>query len=1288
MSDSSNRLKDIFLMAMDLSSPAQRSAYLAEACATDLALRHRLEAMLAAADVPGSFLEKPAAVLDVTTDVSASGPPNYPSVDDVADRRVGPYKLLERIGEGGMGVVYTAQQTEPMRRTVALKIIRPGMDSAQVLTRFEAERQALALMDHPNIARVLDAGSTPDGQPYFVMELVKGTTITQFCDERRLSPRERLELFVPVCQAIQHAHQKGVIHRDIKPSNVLVALYDDKPVPKVIDFGVAKATGLSLTEKTLQTSFGAIVGTPEYMSPEQATFNQLDIDTRSDVYALGVLLYELLTGSTPVDKTRFKAAAILEVLRVVREEEPPRPSVKLSTTQARASIAATRGVNPDQLAQLLRGELDWIVMKALEKDRNRRYETAAGLARDVERYLKDDVIEARPPSAGYRLRKFVKRNRGPVLAASVVALALLGGLGGLAWGMVEARWQEAQVRDALHQEAEQRQLAAEREVQAFAAKEDSGKSLIRSEGMRLLLLSELKRPTDPTLAMLLAIDGSKRHPGLLANNTLLAALDECREERTLPSTPYTLAFSPDSRRLLTVDSNQVVRIWDVLTGRELITFPKVDHPNGVKFLPGHVPSDYVAGHCAIMTARFDRDGKRVLTTTEYGCVALWDATTGDQLAFLQKGIVNWMPEDEVNRRNGHEYACPAEFSPDGSIILLLTDGKARLWDIAARKERLVLEGHEQPVFWASFSPDGKNIITASRDRTARIWNADTGKPLHVLKAHDRNAIVWAAFTRNGTRAVTVACFMDAAGNSQPGETLGRLWDAETGKELAGLDSPFTDQHLRHPPVYFSPDGRHMFTLDYHGGGEVDGVWMLWDTTAGKCSTTIRNREHFTSVAFTPDSKRLAAFGPKLAWYNLNPGTGDRADNIRGDHPTFSPDGQRLVTVDGAGTHIWAVAGAAERKLGYWSGLSVLAASPDGRTLATRGQDSEEVIFWDVGTAAEIARLRPITDLSSSRFSPDGSRFLCWSRQDLKGLGKAGPKQICVVADVRSGQSIAVLDAGDELFSDFGISGDNQRVFAVQGQHRLTIWDVKSGKPMVDAKLDSSSPHLFNAARFSPDGRWLVTVEPGQQQYSLRDGLTGQVASVLKLQPGGLSYSAVPPIFSPDVRRVITTVDETGYVWEVPSGKLLSRIATSRLPGQAIETPRFSPDSQRVIIPRDGVTIVYEATTGKELLTLKGHGDVIAIAVYSADQSKIVTASRDKTVRLWDARSGEMLAVFKGHTEPVVSAAFTPDGRILSVDKNGAARVWPIDPVAAAVSRAPRELSAGEREQYEVPSTPR
>jgi eukaryotic-like serine/threonine-protein kinase len=296
-----------------------------------------------------------------------------------------------------------------------------------VIARFEAERQALALMDHPHIAKVLDAGTTDNGRPYFVMELVKGVPITRYCDEHHLTPRERLELFVPVCQAVQHAHTKGVIHRDLKPSNVLVAHYDGNPVPKVIDFGVAKATGQKLTEQTLFTEFGAVVGTVEYMSPEQAELNQLDIDTRSDIYSLGVLLYELLTGTTPIHRKRLREAALFEMLRVIREEEPPRPSTRLSTTEELPSIAANRGLEPRKLTGLVRGELDWIVMKALEKDRNRRYETANGFATDVQRYLAGEPVLAVPPSARHRLRKFARRNKRALVTAALVGALVVGG---------------------------------------------------------------------------------------------------------------------------------------------------------------------------------------------------------------------------------------------------------------------------------------------------------------------------------------------------------------------------------------------------------------------------------------------------------------------------------------------------------------------------------------------------------------------------------------------------------------------------------------------------------------------------------------------------------------------------------------------------------------------------------------------------------------------------------------------------------------------------------------------
>src|SRR5712692_3241288 len=419
--------------ALGKATAAERAAYLEGACAGDEDLRARVKAMLHArleagaapniaapgqgvSDAPASPREPRGGTeaehsLDAAAPESSATPSGghlgsafggqaQPLRAPTESRatRIGPYKLLQRLGEGGMGSVWMAEQTGPVRRKVALKVIKPGMDSANVLARFEAERQALALMDNPNIAKVFDAGATEAGRPYFVMELVKGIPFTKYCDEQRLSIRERLELFIPVCQAIQHAHQKGIIHRDLKPSNVLVAQYDGQPVPKVIDFGVAKAMGQQLTERTLFTEFGAVIGTLEYMSPEQAEFNQLDIDTRSDIYSLGVLLYQLLTGTTPLSRESVQKGALDELLRCIREQEPPRPSTRLSESKdALPGISAQRQLDPAQLTRLVRGDLDWIVMKALEKDRNRRYETANSLAMDLQRHLQDEPVLARPP---------------------------------------------------------------------------------------------------------------------------------------------------------------------------------------------------------------------------------------------------------------------------------------------------------------------------------------------------------------------------------------------------------------------------------------------------------------------------------------------------------------------------------------------------------------------------------------------------------------------------------------------------------------------------------------------------------------------------------------------------------------------------------------------------------------------------------------------------------------------------------------------------------------------------
>ncbi|MFO0874045.1 MAG: serine/threonine-protein kinase [Phycisphaerales bacterium] len=461
----------LFLEALDLPAEA-RPAFVEQACSTNAGLRRRVLDLLAAHEAAGDYL---------------AGAPSA-HVDALLGTDIGPYTLVERLGEGGFGLVYAAEQRGPLRRTVALKLLKPGVDTAQVVARFEAERQALAMMDHPNIAKIFDAGTNDAGRPYFVMELVRGEPITTFCDRHKLTAAQRLELLIDVCSAVQHAHQKGVIHRDLKPSNVLVARHDGPAVAKVIDFGIAKAVGSALGERSIHTEWRQLIGTPAYMSPEQAgmdgkhgthgthgmhAMHGVDIDTRADIYALGVLLYELLTGAPPLDADRLLGAGIGEIQRLIREETPPLPSTRLTSLGLTASaVADARGTDVRRLHRIMRGDLDWIVMKAIEKDRSRRYESAAALAEDLRRHLRSEPVEAGPPSAGYRVAKFVRRHRVPVAAGAAIAAALGAGLALAVTGLVHASIE----RDAAivacgrersaREEADQRRHDAERMADA------------------------------------------------------------------------------------------------------------------------------------------------------------------------------------------------------------------------------------------------------------------------------------------------------------------------------------------------------------------------------------------------------------------------------------------------------------------------------------------------------------------------------------------------------------------------------------------------------------------------------------------------------------------------------------------------------------------------------------------------------------------------------------------------------------------------------------------------------
>ena len=464
MSAPSIDAKAVFKVAASIESPEARRDYLNQVCGDDHELRNRVVRLLRMDEEEPSFLESPLVGGDPTLD--------FKPIAERPGTKIGPYKLQQEIGEGGMGIVYMAHQREPVRRKVALKIIKPGMDTREVMHRFEAERQALAMMDHPNIAKVLEAGTTESGRPYFVMELVNGPPITEFADDNNMTTRQRLELFNLVCNAVQHAHQKGIIHRDLKPSNILVTLHDGVPVPKIIDFGIAKAINQELSSNTVLTGLGQMVGTPMYMSPEQAERSGLDVDTRSDIYSLGVLLYELLTGTTPFDKEQLKAAGLDEVRRLIREQEPDRPSTRVSTMgKAATTLSEHRKTNPVELSNTLRHEIDWIVVKAMDKDRTRRYETATDFVRDIQRYLNDEPVEACPPSRVYRMRKFARRNKTSVLTTVAVSLALIFGSGIATWQAVRAIGAEETANEQLEIAREQKRLAKRQEKLARDAEQ-------------------------------------------------------------------------------------------------------------------------------------------------------------------------------------------------------------------------------------------------------------------------------------------------------------------------------------------------------------------------------------------------------------------------------------------------------------------------------------------------------------------------------------------------------------------------------------------------------------------------------------------------------------------------------------------------------------------------------------------------------------------------------------------------------------------------------------------------
>jgi WD40 repeat protein/serine/threonine protein kinase len=1201
--------RDIFSAALDIEDVAERSAYLDRVCAADPALRQRVAALVGAHKPASSFLERPAGGLVATQD--------EPPIAEKPGTVIGAYRLLQRIGEGGMGVVYMAEQTQPVRRRVALKIIKPGMDSHQVIARFEAERQALALMDHQNIARVLDAGTTESGRPYFVMELVNGVPITRYCDENKLTPRERLELFVPVCQAVQHAHQKGIIHRDLKPSNIMVTLYDGKPAPKVIDFGVAKATEQRLTERTLFTQYGTIVGTLEYMAPEQAEMSALGVDTRSDVYSLGVLLYELLTGTTPLERNRLREAALGEMIRLIREEEPPRPSARISTSgQALAVISQQRGTEAAKLSQMMRGELDWIVMKALEKDRTRRYDSASGLARDLQRYLADEAVEACPPTLGYRVRKFVRKNKKPLTAAGAFALLLLAGIVVSGWQAFRATRAEEQAileRDeaekAREAEAKQRGVAvAERD-----AANDARNAAQDERNAANAARAEMRRAHYAVTMNLIPTAWEADNYG-----RVLELLDDLRpkapdetdlrgfewhywdrlshaERRTLqpqgPGRVLSLSLSGDGSRMaghVVVNNGETktasfIKVWDTADGREVRSWPVGTADNRYLILALNRDGSRLVGRYA------EREGSNWAKPW----LQVWEVAAG-KVIFARKEL--FFRELAISA-DGKRLA-----TVDGEDSLAFRNHHVvKVWDLTApEREPAIMEGSgSQFPHDPQLSPDGTRLaviyISDSRAYThIQFWDTATGKARAKIEGEPLFAnFRCLAFSHDGVRLAAVAEQPRGAAPANDGRCHSYLWERVAGDEFKLLRStPVASLGVRN--VAFSPDGRGLAV--WSNGPAGSPAVRLLDAASGAERQVLRGHvAAVASVAFSADGTRLFTAGDLLVKeWDVTPAATSRSP---GPSTVPSPTGDRVAVLAAFGGPGGGAPGGSEVSIrdragkeitvfrGHTSRVTNVSFSPDGRFVVSTVWNSE-VRIWeaDTGKLCWQRATRPPYEIGGNRwaqqFSPDG-RFVALPEPDGVTIARTADFQpFFTIGKAYSGH---FSPDGRRLVADYvntAISDPARGSGAV-----AKLWDVDAGREIV-----SLPP--FSSVAFSRDSRFFAFRSASPQpdkDLTLWDATTGAARVTLK------DAFAVDVAFSPDGTRLVTagsfrSAMSGATVWDLESGKVLHRLKGHS--GQVMKVT-FSPDGKRIVSAayesgRNGEVKLWDAVTGRELLSLKSN----------------------------------------------------------------------------------------------------
>jgi WD40 repeat protein/serine/threonine protein kinase len=1198
--------ESIFAAALGKAPGAERRAFLEGACGGDESLRRRIERLLEADGQTAGILERgPDA--GGTDDVEANEPALLPE-------RVfaGRFKLRQKLGEGGMGEVWVADQAEPVQRRVAIKVVRPGLDSERMLARFEQERQALALMDHPNIAKVLDAGmtgevarggwrvagkeeneafspstrhappATPQGRPYFVMELIKGVPITEYCDGARLSPRERLALFVPVCEAVQHAHQKGVVHRDLKPSNIIVALYDGRPVPKVIDFGIAKATGPRLTDRSIYTEVGALVGTLEYMAPEQAELNNLDIDTRADVYALGAILYELLTGSVPFSRQELQSSGFLEMLRVIREVEPARPSTKLSKSGTLPSVADVRRIEPQKLVSLMRGELDWIILKCLEKDRGRRYQAASGLARDLEHYLADEPVEACPPTAGYRLRKFARKYRRPMGVAGAFLLLLVTGVVASTWQAIRATAAEKKARSSERAALSSEQAAQERKEEA-----DEARQLAEQRRDEVVAVNDTLRRANYVADMNLArvawdesnlgrtrelLEKHRPRPG----ETDLRGFEwhylrrlsrrDLLNVKAHAGGVNAVAFTPDGKRLVTSGSIEPrrkmfdprpgeVKFWDAATGQPLQVH-----------LSGRADN--------LERAVLSPDGTHLAATQLSPTILVWDLATGGLVTL--EGPPTLVAHELSFSPDSKRLACA--YSGDDGDAARETPRSTRIWDLVTRRAVVTIDGQNEGMSAAAFSPDGR-LLAFNDWRMARVkvCDAATGHEAFTCQYNRGQLVLAAAFSRDGKRL---------AGCGTQGI---RIWD------LASRETPVTwpADSGSGSCLAFSPDGKRLAM------GGVEGLVELWDSaTSQKVQTFKGHVGPVNALAFSPDGARLATGGADGTLRILD--TAARRDAV-----SIPQDGSSL--------------------------LEIPALSPDGLTL--------------------------LTDYAQGK----GRRPRLWDTST--GEPRCGPIELPQAVD----SGAASTAEGKRSFLAVGRAAwtaDGKRLYLADTGKTIRVVDVTSGKVIrtfaVDVETDGHISFTYFMA-ICPDEKWCAHACP-DGAIQVRDAQTGARIRTLR----GLDGVLGALVFSPDGSRLLGA-DEHGTVkiWDVATGR---EIAATKLTGVLIMCARFSPDGKRLAVGGlhgqllTGDVRILDAETAREVWSLRGHTLLALDVVFSPDGFRLATTSGDHTVRLWDLTTGqEILKLVDSGT--VDRVRFVADGRrIIGATRDRRVRVWDATPM--------------------------